>query len=252
MRVASLIALVLVAALLVTGGAIQERPIQLPIAGVPDSPFPVQPVSSPSRYLTPRPEIYWTTGGNGVSLTFDDGPSPQWTPQVLKVLAQYRVHAVFCMVGFRVREHPELVRAVAAAGHTLCNHTLEHDPSIGSWSEAAIRADLAQNNELITAASGGVRPVYYRAPQMLFTPRINAVAQSLGLALLGTRITAKDWVSPPKNPADMAKYLRGALYPDAIILMHDAGSPGTHAHTVALLPLLIQDIRRRGWHTAEI
>jgi peptidoglycan/xylan/chitin deacetylase (PgdA/CDA1 family) len=243
--VAGLVALVLVVGFFTAGGAVQEEPVTVPIQGVP-----VGVASSP--HLPPAADPYWSTGVNGVALSFDDGPDPTWTPRILQVLAKYHIHAVFCMIGYRVREHPELVRAVAAAGHTLCNHTVEHDPTIGNWTARAIRADLAENNELITAASGGVRPVYFRSPRMEFTPRIIAVARSLGLASLGCRVTASDWIDPPRSPRNIKINVHDALHRDSIILLHDGGAPGTHAHTVAVLPLIINDTYKRGWRFTTI
>lgn len=244
-RLAGLVVLVLVAGLLTAGAAVQEEPVKWPIPGVP--------VADPSwPHLPPAADVYWTTGVNGAAFSFDDGPDPVWTPRILQVLAKYHVHAVFCMIGFRVRAHPELVRAVAAAGHTLCNHTVEHDPTIGNWTAHAIRADLAENNELITAASGGVRPVYFRSPRMEFTPRIIAVARSLGLASLGCRVTASDWIDPPRSPRNIKINVHDLMRQDSIILFHDGGAPGTHAHTVAVLPLIINDIHQRGWKIVSL
>ena len=62
-----------------------------------------------------------------VALTFDDGPDPEHTPQVLALLAQYRAVATFCMIGAKAARHPELVRTVVAAGMRLCDHTAIHN-----------------------------------------------------------------------------------------------------------------------------
>lgn len=71
-------------------------------------------------------------GGRAVALTFDDGPNPTDTPRLLKVLRKHHVKAVFCLWGDHVKEHPELVRAIVAGGHTLCNHTMRHD-DMAAW-----------------------------------------------------------------------------------------------------------------------
>ncbi|MEU0040281.1 polysaccharide deacetylase family protein, partial [Streptomyces sp. NPDC006333] len=69
-------------------------------------------------------------GARGVNITVDDGPDPVWTPRVLKVLREYGVKATFCMVGTQAQAHPDLVRAVVAAGHRLCDHTVSHDTTM--------------------------------------------------------------------------------------------------------------------------
>ncbi|WP_344306255.1 polysaccharide deacetylase family protein [Fodinicola feengrottensis] len=254
-RVAVLLAVVLVLGGLTAGASVQEDPVRLPIPGVPTQAAQVS--TRPNQravaaHLKPASFVYEDTGSAGIQLTFDDGPSPLWTPKVLQVLAKYHVHAIFCMVGFRVREHPELVRAVADAGHTLCNHTVEHDPSIGTWSVPDIRADLVENNELITAASGGVKPVYFRSPHGDFTPRIVEVAREVGLASLGWKVTATDWADPPPPAWDIAANIHHHVRPGSIILFHDAGSPGTHAQTVAALKLVLDDFQRRHLKTAYL
>ncbi|WP_163508260.1 polysaccharide deacetylase family protein [Fodinicola acaciae] len=234
------------------GANIAQPVVSLPIPGVPVAAVRPAGAAVPSPRLMPANTVYEYTGTAGIALTFDDGPSPIWTPKVLQVLAKYHVHAVFCMVGFRVREHPELVRAVAQAGHTLCNHTVNHDPSISRWSPRDIHRDLAENNQLITAASGGVRPRYFRSPQGLFTPRVVEEARRLGLASLGWRVTAFDWQSPPLPPKALARNVDIRVRPGSIVLMHDAGSPGTHRHTLAALSIIIAYIQEHGWQTTAL
>ena len=63
------------------------------------------------------------TGDDGVALTFDDGPDPMYTPQMLDLLKKQRVKATFCLVGFRAAKYPAWSRRIVAEGHTLCNHT---------------------------------------------------------------------------------------------------------------------------------
>src|SRR3712207_6570548 len=87
-------------------------------------------------------EIVTTTKleGQVAALTFDDGPNPHDTPRLLEVLRQHDVKAVFCLWGDVVRQNPDLVREIVAAGHTLCNHTMHHD-NLAGWSPEAVRAN---------------------------------------------------------------------------------------------------------------
>jgi peptidoglycan/xylan/chitin deacetylase (PgdA/CDA1 family) len=193
--------------------------------------------------------VYEVTGTPAVTLTFDDGPDPQWTPRVLAVLERHHVRAVFCMVGYRVRSHPELVREVVAGGNALCNHTINHDPALGTKTVATMEENLRENSRLITAASGGVAPRYFRAPHGNFTPALVHVARRLGMASLGWEVTSSDWQSPLMTPKNMANWVGRTMKPGCLILFHDGGSPGTHAHTVAGLDLVLSDLDRRGWPT---
>ncbi|MGW3733929.1 polysaccharide deacetylase family protein [Streptomyces sp. NPDC005148] len=133
-------------------------------------------------------------GGRAVALTFDDGPNPADTPRLLEVLRKRHVKAVFCLWGDHVEEHPELVRAIVAGGHTLCNHTMHHD-DMGTWSAEDIRADLERTNAAIRRAAPGARVPYFRAPYGSWgkTPQ---VAADLGMQPLGWRLAIGDWEPP--------------------------------------------------------
>jgi len=78
--------------------------------------------------------------GRVVALTFDDGPHTEYTRQVLDLLARYGAVATFCIVGVEAARHPELVRAVAAAGMALCSHTVNHDGNLPARTDAQIEA----------------------------------------------------------------------------------------------------------------
>lgn len=109
-------------------------------------------------------------GVQGVNITIDDGPDPAWTPQVLDVLREYGVKATFCMVGTQAQAHPDLVKKVVAAGHRLCDHSVSHDTAMDAKSHAYQSQQILDAERMITEASGGVRPMYYRAPGGAFTP----------------------------------------------------------------------------------
>ena len=104
------------------------------------SPSPAEPARRPGRRSArdagrggPFGSLA-TTGTAAVALTFDDGPDPQYTPQVLALLREYEVKATFCVVGENAQSHPDLVQAIVAEGHTLCNHSWHHDVTLGSRS----------------------------------------------------------------------------------------------------------------------
>ncbi|WP_433291896.1 polysaccharide deacetylase family protein [Actinoplanes sp. CA-030573] len=112
----------------------------------------------------PTPVVVDTARGHGnvVSFTFDDGPNPPDTLNLLAVLRKHHVKAVFCLWGDHVREHPEVVRAIARDGHTLCNHSLHHD-DMSAWTPEQIRADLEATSALIHQAVPHAKIAYFRA-----------------------------------------------------------------------------------------
>ncbi|MEU3745761.1 MULTISPECIES: polysaccharide deacetylase family protein [Streptomyces] len=186
-------------------------------------------------------------GARGVNLTIDDGPDPVWTPQVLDVLREYGVKATFCMVGTQAQAHPDLVKKVVAAGHRLCNHSVSHDTAMDKASEAYQKQQILDAERMITKASGGVRPVYYRAPGGAFTPYSRSVAASRGMRPLGWNVDTKDFERP--GAGAIVATVERELPNGPTLLFHDAG--GDRSQTVEalrrLLPLLKEQGRTYGY-----
>jgi peptidoglycan-N-acetylglucosamine deacetylase len=180
--------------------------------------------------------------GKEVALTFDGGPSPRWTPQILRILRAERVHATFCIIGSMAAADPGLVRTEAADGETLCDHTMTHDEYLPTASHAHIVWEIGAAAAQITRDSGGVRPALYRPPGGFLTLQIIAVANAAGMQVLYWDIDTVDWRDPPARTI-AARALQAG--PGDIILMHDgAGNP---ANVVAALPTIINTLRARGY-----
>jgi peptidoglycan/xylan/chitin deacetylase (PgdA/CDA1 family) len=188
-----------------------------------------------------------TTNSQAVALTFDDGPGDQ-TLAILGLLRQYGVKATFCLIGVHVRDHPELVRAIVRDGHTLCNHTWQHDMFLGTRSADAIRSDLQRTSDEIHKAAPGVPIRYFRHPGGKWTPAAVSVAQEMGMTSIGWDVDPSDWniAAYPPGPTLTSHVIRNIehnVHPGAIVLSHDAG--GGRQSTVeayrVLLPYLIND-----------
>ncbi|GAB3071439.1 polysaccharide deacetylase family protein [Micromonospora schwarzwaldensis] len=182
-----------------------------------------------------------TTGSSRVALTFDDGPDPRWTPQVLALLSQYGVKATFCVVGENAESYPDLVRSIAAEGHTLCNHSWKHDVNLGRRTPETIRADLRRTNDAILAAAPGARIAYYRQPGGAWTAPVASACAELGLTPLHWSVDPSDWRAP--GAETVAARVRAQIAPGAIVLMHDAG--GDRSGTVAALQQLLPELLAR-------
>jgi peptidoglycan/xylan/chitin deacetylase (PgdA/CDA1 family) len=183
------------------------------------------------------------TGTKGVALTFDDGPDPDLTPQILKLLAKEKVKATFCLVGTQARRHPELVRAIAQGGHSFCNHSWNHDLKLGKRSHHAIRADLERANAAIRAAVPDAKIRYMRAPGGNFTPALVKISAEMGMHSIYWKVDPRDWEQAPgvSREAQRNKIIRIVKKhtgPGAIVLSHDYAQPATIDAYRVLLPWL--------------
>jgi peptidoglycan-N-acetylglucosamine deacetylase len=186
-----------------------------------------------------------STGSRGVALTFDDGPDPVYTPMLLDLLKKYHVKATFCVVGFRARDHADLIRRIIAEGHTICNHSWQHLMDLGadSRTDAYILHDLQATNNAIRAAVPGARIRYFRAPGGKFTPRLVALARSLGMTSIYWAVDPQDWNHDKYGyGATMVDHIIANVEynvrPGSIVLSHDLGKPDTITAYRTLLPWL--------------
>lgn len=213
-------------------------------AGATDEPTPK--ASAPSSKVKPVDDTIVhasDAGKRGVNITIDDGPDPKWTPQMLDLLRQYKVKATFCMVGTQAQAHPDLVKKVVAAGHRLCDHSVSHNTAMDKESAAYRSQQILDAERMITKASGGVRPMYYRAPGGAFTPDSRKLAASRGMRPLGWNVDSKDFELPGTNAIVTTVQREVANGPT--ILFHDAG--GDRAQTVEALRRLLPWLKQQGY-----
>ncbi|MFB7113669.1 polysaccharide deacetylase family protein [Streptomyces sp. NPDC056190] len=182
-------------------------------------------------------------GERGVNITIDDGPDPVWTPQVLDVLREYGVKATFCMVGTQAQAHPDLVKKVVAAGHRLCDHTVSHDTTMDTKSQAYQSRQILDAERMITEASGGVRPMYYRAPGGAFTPYSRKLAASRGMRPLGWNVDSKDFERPGTDA--IVATVEREVPNGPTLLFHDAG--GDRSQTVETLRRILPWLKEQGY-----
>ncbi|WP_405712162.1 polysaccharide deacetylase family protein [Streptomyces xanthophaeus] len=182
-------------------------------------------------------------GGNAVNITIDDGPDPRWTPKVLEVLDKYQVKAVFCMVGPQATAHPDLVKRVVAAGHRLCDHTMDHDTGMGQKPVAYQQQQILDAKKAIEeAAGGGAKVDYYRAPGGAFTPESRHVAAVAGMRPLGWNVDTKDFGKP--GVATIVGAVKNELRNGPTVLFHDGG--GNRAQTVEALDQVLAWLKEQG------
>ncbi|MFD9306606.1 polysaccharide deacetylase family protein [Streptomyces sp. NPDC060048] len=183
------------------------------------------------------------SGADAVNITIDDGPDPQWTPEVLEVLAQYDVKATFCMIGPQAKAHPDLVKRVVAGGHRLCDHAMDHDTAMDKKPLDYQRQQILDAKKMIEdAAGGGAKVEYYRAPGGAFTPESRALAAAEGMRPLGWNIDSKDFQKP--GAAAIVDTVKREMKNGPTVLFHDGG--GNRAQTVEALDQVLAWLKEQG------
>jgi cellulose synthase/poly-beta-1,6-N-acetylglucosamine synthase-like glycosyltransferase/peptidoglycan/xylan/chitin deacetylase (PgdA/CDA1 family) len=197
---------------------------------------------------THQPARSFAVPAKTVVLTFDDGPDPTWTPEVLATLRKYQVHATFFAVGARVLKSPDLVQQAHADGNEIGIHTFSH-PDLAQLSSEQ-RLDQLSRTQLAIAGATGTTSALLRPPYSSSASALDnddwAVVEDVGRHGYLTVLTDRDsldWERP-----GVSKIVQNAT-PDgnegAIILMHDAG--GDRSETVEALNKLIPALQKRGY-----
>lgn len=203
-----------------------------------------------------RGSAYWEKRGAGrivyavptnkplVALTFDDGPHPQYTPQILAILRRYHARATFFVIGESVRRYPFLLTEIVRAGHEIGNHTDTHPAS-----RLITRREITDCDASIWVATG-FRPILFRPPGGRLTEKVLATVElTRHLVIMWTWDTdTKDWSRP-----GVRRIVERAIHhthPGDIVLLHDGG--GGRKQTVSALPHILEELMRQGVHFVTV
>jgi peptidoglycan-N-acetylglucosamine deacetylase len=183
--------------------------------------------------------------GDGVALTFDDGPHPEGTPAVLDLLAEAGVTATFFLVGEQVDRRPQLAARIQAEGHEVAIHCQRHR-SLLRLGPRATRDDLLRAAGTIEAATG-CRLRRYRPPYGVLNAAALATAHRQGWETVLWRREGRDWQARA-TPDSIARRLMRRVRSGDVLLLHDAddySAPDSWRRTVAALPLVLAELERR-------
>ena len=208
----------------------------------------------PSQWVIRRTGLVdQATGANTskkIALTFDDGPDPQWTPQILDILHREHVPATFFVVGQNAEAHPGLISREWNEGMEIGNHSYTH-PEMDNVSPLQTRLELDATQRVIEAITGHMTTLW-RAPNRADSEPSTAAdfdpvyqGDQLGYLFIGEKIDPTDWKVGIKADQIVSNVLANANNGNAVLL-HDAGGD-TRAETVKALPLIIEGLKARGY-----
>jgi peptidoglycan-N-acetylglucosamine deacetylase len=204
-----------------------------------------------SYEILPRPWELQVTGvlPGTVVLTFDDGPHPRYTNEILDVLKREGVKATFFVTGTQSSKYPSIVQRIANEGHEIGNHTFSH-PDLTKLSDSLVRLEITSTQRLIQVLTGKppvlMRPPY-TADDMGYTipeAHVVEIASSLGFKAVGANLNPEDWQGISAETIVETVLRKVDAGNGSVIELHDAG--GDRSQTVKALPLLIQALRSRG------
>ncbi|MGU3496055.1 polysaccharide deacetylase family protein [Xanthobacteraceae bacterium A53D] len=177
--------------------------------------------------------------GPYIAITFDDGPNPETTTRLLRMLEQRGIKATFFVLGSNAAAHPDVIRAIAAAGHEIGNHSWNH-PQLPKLSEAALDKQIEDTNTAIQNVTGK-RPVYLRPPYGAMTSPVQKhIEQKYGMSLIYWSVDPLDW--KVRDPQKVSEAIMTHVRPGSIVLAHDI-----HATTVAAMPALLDQLLAKGY-----
>jgi peptidoglycan/xylan/chitin deacetylase (PgdA/CDA1 family) len=158
-----------------------------------------------------------SSGRKAVALTFDDGPDPQTTPELLRLLKKHRVTATFFVNGCKAGLYPQLINEILSHGHCVANHSFNHDVFMALRRKQTIMRDIEAVQEVLS--QHGIAPSAFRPPAGITSPRFRSVLQTKGMFTVNFSCRARDggnrWVR------HLSQKILRRVRPDDIVLLHD-------------------------------
>ncbi|MFD5040825.1 polysaccharide deacetylase family protein [Streptomyces sp. NPDC058378] len=179
-------------------------------------------------------------GDDAMVLSFDDGPDPRYTPDILAILRRYDVRAMFFVCGEMAADNPGLLREMADDGHVVGNHSWSH-PLIPKLSRGAIVDELGSTSEVIEKALGAP-PLWYRAPYGAWNRNSFEIGAAMGMEPMAWTVDTLDWTTPGTDT--IVRRVKEGAAPGVVVLSHDAG--GNRSQSVAALRRYLPALIERG------
>ncbi len=186
-----------------------------------------------------------TTSRKAVALTFDDGPDPVSTPDLLRLLARHQVYATFFVNGTKAEQFPDMIREILNQGHTIGNHTHTHDNLIMFKSSRALKREIETAQQVLKRF--GIAPLAFRPPVGVTNPKLRGVLEELGMYTLNFSCRAGDRGN--RNIRRLARRILARVHSDAIIALHDVRprNGNTMVDWTREVDLILWGLKRRGY-----
>ncbi|MFE0798692.1 polysaccharide deacetylase family protein [Streptomyces sp. NPDC058812] len=201
------------------------------------------PRAAPARTPVRSEPILRVSGrGRTMLLTFDDGPDPRYTPDILDTLAKYDVRATFFVCGEMADYNRDLLSRMADEGHVVGNHTWSH-PLLTSLGRRRIRSEMERTSEVVEQAYGEP-PRWFRAPYGAWNRAAFQLGAELGMEPLAWTVDTLDWTTP--GTGTIVDRVEDGAAPGVVVLSHDAG--GDRSQSVRALRSYLPELLDSGYH----
>jgi peptidoglycan/xylan/chitin deacetylase (PgdA/CDA1 family) len=175
-----------------------------------------------------------------VALTFDDGPNPTYTREILAILKKYDIKATFFVVGVNARKYPELNKEIHAAGHVIASHSQTH-PMLTKISDAELRKEIAGPSEIVDSIIG-IKPKCLRYPFGASNEHVRSEIRAYGMMPVPMGFNSFDYDRP--GTEKIISWVLKNIYSKQVILLHDGYDK--REQTVAALPVIIEGVKQKG------
>jgi len=179
-----------------------------------------------------------------IAFTFDDGPHPEYTPIVLKLLKEYNAKATFFCIGKHVEQYPEIAKQIVVEGHTIGNHSYSHKNTISFKGTACWLPEIKKTDSILEEITG-TKPTLFRPPFGVTTPHLAKAVELTYHNVVGWNIRPYDTVV--KNKKQVLLRLRRKVKPGAVILLHD-----THERIEDILEHMLLFVKEKGYKMVDL
>ncbi len=179
-----------------------------------------------------------------VAITFDDGPNPVITPQILELLNQYNAKATFFCIGKQIEKHPEVIRNIVSQKHTIGNHTYSHARFFDFFGKQKVIAELDKTNNLVSSITGKTMNLF-RPPYGVTNPAITKAVKQTKHHVIGWNIRSLDTIK--NSEQKILDRITKSISPGSVILLHD-----TKEITVRVLEQLLLFLKQNGYQSITI